>query len=178
MFPYMNQEQNCQQVELILSDVDGVLTDGSIIFDNQGIETKRFHIRDGLGIKLWQRSGFRFGIITARSSHIVKLRAAEMGVELLRQGSSDKLRTVQQILDESGFTFEQVCYIGDDLLDLSVMTHVGWPVAVADAAEEVQRVASYVTRHNGGHGAVRETVEVLLREKGLWEDLVRHFQGR
>jgi YrbI family 3-deoxy-D-manno-octulosonate 8-phosphate phosphatase len=174
----MNKEDRLQGVELILSDVDGVMTDGSLVYDNQGIETKRFHIQDGLGIKLWQRSGFRFGIITARSSHIVKLRAAELGVELLRQGTTDKLATVQEILAQLQLEPAQACYIGDDLPDLAVMAHVGWSVAVADAAEEVRRAASCVLQRGGGRGAVRETVESILKAKGLWEDLVRRFAGR
>ena len=170
-------EDRCKNVELILSDVDGVMTDGGIIFNNEGIEVKRFHIRDGLGIKLWQRAGFRFGILTARSSHIVKLRAGELGVDLLRQGFEEKYPVTCQIIDELEMDASQVCYIGDDLLDLPVMQHIGWSVAVADAAEEVRAAADFVTRLAGGEGAVRETVETILKAKGLWEDVVRRFTG-
>jgi YrbI family 3-deoxy-D-manno-octulosonate 8-phosphate phosphatase len=173
----MNDDGRCRSVELILSDVDGVLTDGAIIFDNEGIEIKRFHIRDGLGIKLWQRAGFRFGILTARSSHIVKLRASELGVDLVRQGFEDKFPAAVQIIDQLGLGPDQVCYIADDLPDLPVMRHVGWPVAVADAAEEIRAAAAYVTQRPGGQGAVRETVEVILKTKGLWEDLTGRFMG-
>jgi YrbI family 3-deoxy-D-manno-octulosonate 8-phosphate phosphatase len=173
----MNSEDRCRKVELILSDVDGVMTDGGIIFNNDGIEVKRFHIRDGLGIKLWQRAGYQFGILTARSSHIVKLRATELGVDLLRQGFEDKYPVASQIIGELGLEAEQVCYIGDDLLDLPVMRRVGWSVAVADAAEEVRAAADLVTRCGGGQGAVRETIEALLKAKGQWEDIVRRFTG-
>src|SRR5205823_1624429 len=117
----MNLSEACRRVELILSDVDGVLTDGAIWYDNQGVELKGFHIRDGLGIKLWQRAGFRFGVLTARASHIVKLRASELGVDIVRQGFEDKLPAAQEIIQECRLTPEQVCYIGDDLTDLPVM---------------------------------------------------------
>lgn len=173
----MITDSGCKNVELMLADVDGVLTDGGLIFDNAGIEIKKFHIRDGLGIRLWQRAGLRFGILTARSSHIVKLRAAELGVDLLRQGHEEKLPTAVQIIKELSLSPRQVCYIGDDLPDLPVMRYVGWPVAVADAVEEVRAAAAYVTQRPGGRGAVRESVEMVLKAKGLWEDLIRRYTG-
>src|SRR3989440_10634575 len=114
----MSLSDLCRRVELILSDVDGVLTDGAIWYDNQGVELKAFHIRDGLGIKLWQRAGFRFGVLTARASHIVKLRASELGVDIVRQGFEDKLPAAQEIIQECRLTPEQVCYIRGDLTDL------------------------------------------------------------
>ena len=173
----MNLEDRCQQVELVLSDVDGVLTDGGIIFNNQGIESKKFHVRDGLGIHLWQRAGFKFGILTARSSHIVRVRAAELGIEIVRQGFHDKLPTAQDIMGEAGLAPEQVCYIGDDLTDLPVMRHVGLAVAVVDAVAEVREAAAHVTRLSGGQGAVRETLELLLKAKGRWDEIVRRYGG-
>ena len=112
-----------QAIELILSDVDGVLTDGRIVFDNQGIESKRFHVRDGVGVKLWQKAGYRFGLITSRSSHIVKTRAAELGIEIVRQGTRDKPAAMRQILEELGLRPEQVCYIGDDLPEVSLRSN-------------------------------------------------------
>src|SRR5215471_18813839 len=118
---HMNLPDACRRVELILSDVDGVLTDGSIWYDNQGVELKGFHIRDGLGIRLWQRAGFRFGILTARASHIVKLRAGELNVDIVRQGFEDKLPAAHEIIRECKLRPEQVCYIGDDLTDLPVI---------------------------------------------------------
>lgn len=164
-----------QQIECILSDVDGVLTDGGIVFDNQGIETKSFHIHDGLGIKLWQRAGYRFGILTARTSHIVKVRSAELGINLVRQGFEEKLPVAQQIVSELELAPEQVCYIGDDLTDLPVMRYVGWSVAVADAVDEVREQSDQTTQSAGGQGAVREVIEYLLRAKGRWKDLIRHY---
>jgi YrbI family 3-deoxy-D-manno-octulosonate 8-phosphate phosphatase len=174
----MSQDERCGAIELVLSDVDGVLTDGGIVYDNQGIETKRFHIRDGMGVKLWQRAGFRFGIVTARSSQVVRLRASELGIDLLRQACDDKLMAVKQVLSDLQLSPDRACYIGDDLPDLPVMRHVGWPVAVADAAAELHTIAAYVTRNPGGRGAVRETLEVLLKAKGMWDDLIRRYTGQ
>jgi YrbI family 3-deoxy-D-manno-octulosonate 8-phosphate phosphatase len=171
----MNLTDCCRSVELIIADVDGVLTDGGIIFDNQGIEIKRFHSRDGFGIKLWRRAGLRFGIITSRNSHIVKVRAAELGIDLLRQGFEDKVPAALELMAELRLTAGQVAYIGDDLPDLPVMRSVGLPIAVADAAEEVRSQAAYVTQTKGGHGAVREAIEVILKTKGIWEDVVSKY---
>jgi YrbI family 3-deoxy-D-manno-octulosonate 8-phosphate phosphatase len=166
----------CQPIELILSDVDGVLTDGSIIFNNAGIETKLFYIRDGLGIKLWKRAGGKFGIVTGRSSHIVNLRATELGIEIVRQGIEQKLAGMKEIMGTLGLRPEQVCYIGDDLPDIPAMKYAGLGVAVADAAAEVQDAANFVTATNGGRGAVRETIELILRSQHRWDDLIQIYQ--
>lgn len=174
----MTLQQRAAAIELILSDVDGVLTDGSVVFDNQGIETKKFHIADGLGIQLWRRAGYRFGMITGRSSHIVRLRAAELGVELVRQGVEDKLTVVQQVVAELRLRMNQVCFIGDDLPDLAVVQQVGMGVAVADACDELRRAAQFVTKRAGGRGAVREAIETILKAQGRWDDIVQRYQGR
>jgi YrbI family 3-deoxy-D-manno-octulosonate 8-phosphate phosphatase len=171
----MKLDARCQKIELILCDVDGVMTDGRLVFDNQAIETKRFHIRDGLGIKLWHRAGHRFGVLTGRSSHIVKVRAAELGIEIVRQGFEDKLSVYQQILQDGGWQAEQVAFIGDDLPDLPVLHRVGLAVAVADAVAEVRAAAHLITKTPGGLGAVRETVEIILKAKGRWQDLIRRY---
>ena len=174
----MKLEDRLRAVELILADVDGVLTDGGIIFDNQGIETKKFHIRDGFGIRLWRRAGHKFGVLTARTSHIVKVRCAELGVDVVRQGFEDKLPAAQQVVQNLGFDASQVCYIGDDLPDLPVMRFVGVAIAVADAAGEVREAADYVTKLPGGQGAVREVIEVLLKAKMRWDELIRKYVAR
>jgi 3-deoxy-D-manno-octulosonate 8-phosphate phosphatase (KDO 8-P phosphatase) len=174
--PPMTLEQRCRAIQLILSDVDGVLTDGSIVLNNQGIETKRFHVRDGMGIRLWQKAGCRFGLITHRSSHIVKTRAAELGIEIIRQGIDDKPAAVRNILAELQLAPAHVCYLGDDLPDLSVFRIVGLGVAVADACPEVREAAHHVTSHGGGAGAVRETVEMILKAQSRWEDLIQSYR--
>lgn len=169
--------ERCQPIELILSDVDGVLTDGGIVLDNAGIETKRFHVRDGMGIKLWQKAGYRFGVITVRSSHVVRMRVAELGIDVVRQGADDKLTTLRSVLAELRVRPEQVCYIGDDLPDLPVALCVGLAVTVADGCEELRAAAHYVTCLPGGSGAVRETIEMILKAQRRWEDLIQSYRG-
>ena len=171
----MKLDERCQQIELILADVDGVLTDGRVVFDNQGIETKHFHIRDGLGIKLWQRSGYRFGLVTGRSSHIVKIRAAELGVDIVRQTAEDKLPVTREVAQQLGLSLEQVCYIGDDLPDLPAVIAAGLGVSVADGCPEVRAAAQYVTQVGGGAGAVRETIEMILKAQRRWDELVQKY---
>lgn len=171
----MTLEARCQPIELILADVDGVLTDGRLVIDNQGVETKAFHIRDGQGIRLWQRAGGRFGIITGRSSHVVELRAAELGIELVRQGIDDKLAALHRMLSDLGLRPEQACFIGDDLPDLPVVMTVGLGVAVADACAELREAAHYTTTTAGGHGAVRETIEHILKAQQRWSSLVQAY---
>lgn len=173
----MTLAKRCQLIELILADVDGVLTDGGITFDNEGIETKSFHIRDGLGIRLWQRAGGRFGIVTGRNSHIVNVRAAELGIEIVRQGVDQKLAAMREITTELGFRPEQVCYIGDDLPDLATMRFAGLGVTVADACAELRQAADYVTSLPGGRGAVRETIELVLKCQQRWDDVVQHYNA-
>ena len=148
----MDIETRCQPIELILSDVDGVLTDGHIVLDNQGVETKLFHVRDGQGIALWRKAGYRFGLVTMRSSQAVKMRAGELGLEIVRQGADNKLIALREILDELKMKPEQACYVGDDLPDLPAVRAAGLGVAVADACGELRDAADYVTRARGGRG--------------------------
>jgi YrbI family 3-deoxy-D-manno-octulosonate 8-phosphate phosphatase len=171
----MSIEQLCQPIRLILSDVDGVLTDGGIVIDNQGVESKQFHVRDGQGIRLWHKAGYRFGLITLRSSQIVKIRVAELGIEIIRQGIEHKLEAMQEIIADLRLTPKQVCYIGDDLPDLPLVRSVGLGVAVADACPELCQAAKYVTTLHGGRGAVRETIELILKAQRRWEDLIQTY---
>jgi YrbI family 3-deoxy-D-manno-octulosonate 8-phosphate phosphatase len=164
------------QVRLLLVDVDGVLTEGGVTWTNEGIEQKTFHIRDGLGIRLWQRAGGRTGIVTGRASRAVQLRAEELGIGIVRQGVEDKLEITAAILEECGVTWEQTAFVGDDLPDLAVMMRCGVGVAVANAAPEVIEAAAIVTRLPGGQGAVREVIEPLLKARGSWEAIVRRYQ--
>lgn len=168
----VSDQQLARPIEIILSDVDGVLTDGRIVVDNHGVETKQFHVRDGLGIKLWQQAGFKFGLITARNSQIVKMRAAELGIEIVRQGQADKRKAMQEVLQHYGYRPEQLCYVGDDLPDLPVLYEAGLPVTVADAAVEVRQTARWITQAAGGAGAIRELIERLLKAKSRWDDFV------
>ena len=171
----MTLTEKCAAIRLMLSDVDGVLTDGRLILDNQGIESKQFHIRDGQGIRLWQQNGLAFGIITARSSQVVKLRAEELDIAIVRQGATDKLAAVRAIAAELKLDLNEVCYVGDDLPDLAPIQSVGLGVAVADAAEELRQAAAYVSSQPGGQGAVRELVELILKNTNRWETTIRKY---
>lgn len=162
-------DQLAAPIQCILSDVDGVLTDGRITYDSAGCESKSFHVRDGLGIKIWMRSGFRFGIITARQSDLVARRAAELGIDAVLQNQSDKSAAAATLLAGWNLTLAQTAYIGDDLPDLPVMLAAGLSVAPADAARDVRESADWVLDADGGTGAVRELVERLLRAGGRWD---------
>lgn len=173
----MTLAKRCQSIELIVSDIDGVLTDGGIIFTNEGIEIKRFHIRDGLGIKLWQWAGGKFGLITGRNSHIVNVRAAELGIDVVRQGTEQKSAALREMAVQFRLTPEQICYIGDDLPDLAAVRYSGFGVAVADACAEVREAAAYITQLAGGQGAVRETIELILKSQQRWDDVIQKYGG-
>jgi len=169
-------QQRLAEVRLLLLDVDGVLTEGGVTWSNDGVEQKTFHIRDGLGIRLWQLAGGRTGIVTGRASRVVQLRAEELGIPIVRQGVEDKLETTAAILAECGVSWEQTGFVGDDLPDLAVMMRCGVGVAVANACAEVVDAAAMVTRSPGGQGAVREVVEQLLKARGSWEGIVRRYR--
>ena len=159
----------------MLLDCDGVLTDGGVTWSDDGVELKTFHIRDGLGIRGWQRAGGRTGIITGRSSRIVERRAAELGIEFVRQGIDDKLAVAGAIIKECGLSWEQTAFMGDDLPDLPVVTRCGVGAAVADACAELRAAAAVVTSLPGGRGAVRELVERMLRARGGWDRIVSEY---
>jgi 3-deoxy-D-manno-octulosonate 8-phosphate phosphatase (KDO 8-P phosphatase) len=163
------------KIRLLLLDVDGVMTDGRIIYDDQGSELKAFDVRDGHGIKLLQRAGVRVGIITGRQSTVVDRRAEELGIDLVYQGAKDKLVPFREILHKTGLKAEEVAYVGDDLPDLPVLRRVGFAATVADAMDEVKPYVHYVTTHSGGRGAVREICDLLLRESGRWENVTARY---
>ena len=167
--------ERLQKIELLLLDVDGVLTDGRIIYDDRGGETKAFDVKDGHGLKLLQRAGIRVGIITGRQSAVVDRRAAELGIELVYQGAKDKLAPFLEILQQTGLAAEQVAYVGDDFPDLPVLKRVGFAATVADAIAEVKPHVHYITRAIGGRGAVREICDLLLRESGRWDAVVARY---
>jgi 3-deoxy-D-manno-octulosonate 8-phosphate phosphatase (KDO 8-P phosphatase) len=177
--------QRCIGIELLVVDVDGVLTDGGIVYGDhcgingtQGTELKRFHVRDGSAIKLWCRQGKKAAILTGRTSRVVERRAAELGIRLLVQGADDKLAGFRQIIQNCGVQPHQVCCVGDDLPDLPVLANCGLAVAVADASPEIIAIAHYVTRLAGGTGAVREVVEMLLRAQGSWDGIIAGYRNR
>ena len=172
----MTLDQRCQPIRLILSDVDGVLTDGGIVFDNQGIETKRFHVRDGMGIRLWQKAGYRFGLITHRSSHIVKMRVAELGIEILRQGIDDKLTAMRGILKRIA------ARAGPGLLHRRRSARPAGGAGGGAGRGGGRRLRGTPPggplRHDAARrrGAVRETIELILKAQSRWEDLIQAYR--
>ncbi len=165
------------RVRLLLLDVDGVLTDGSISLTGSGDESKTFHVRDGVGVRLWQEAGNAVGIVTGRSSRAVARRAEELGIGHVRQGVGDKVAAAEEIRGECGVPWAETASIGDDLPDILLARRAGVSFAVADACAELRGVATLVTHLPGGRGAVREAVECLMAARGGWETAVARYRG-
>jgi 3-deoxy-D-manno-octulosonate 8-phosphate phosphatase (KDO 8-P phosphatase) len=162
---------------MLVLDVDGVLTDGSIIYGGDGSELKRFHVRDGSGLRIWHQAGRQSAVISGRTSPVVEIRARELGVGHVLQGIANKLTVYQQLLTDERLRSEKVCFVGDDLPDLPVLGACGLAVAVADASADVRAMAHYVTQARGGRGAVRETIELILGCQGLWHAIVEQYRN-
>jgi len=162
-------------IKLIVSDVDGVWTDGRIIYAGDQTEIKEFNVRDGLAVKLAQRVGITVALLTSRRSASLEKRAMELGITELRQGAANKLEELERLAVQTGCSFDEILYAGDDLPDLGPMTRVAISAAPSDAAPEVLAAATWKLEAAGGRGAFRELVERLLRERGDWEHLVREF---
>ncbi|MDR2459492.1 MAG: HAD hydrolase family protein [Deltaproteobacteria bacterium] len=156
-------------------DVDGVMTDGGIYLAQDGTEMKRFHSRDGHALKILIRSGIKVSIITGRKSPLVELRAKEVGITSVYQGISDKLQVYQEILSTFGLTPQEAAFAGDDMVDLPVMFRVALPMAPANASPEALAAAKFISKSPGGHGAVREMVEFILKGKGLWDSTINPY---
>ena len=168
-------EERLKKIRLLLLDVDGVMTDGRIIFDSNGVESKFFNVKDGHGIKMLQRAGIEVGIISGRESKVVANRATELGIERVFQKATDKLSPYLKILADTGLVDGEVAFIGDDLIDIPVLKRVGFAAAPADAVAEVLPFAHFVTRNPGGFGAVREISDMLLRAQGKWDELTARY---
>jgi 3-deoxy-D-manno-octulosonate 8-phosphate phosphatase (KDO 8-P phosphatase) len=168
-------EKRASRIKLLLMDCDGVLTDGRLWLLENGDEHKSFNTHDGLGLSLLRRAGLKSGIISGRSSQAVVRRAAELGMEFVRQGDPNKIEAFEQVLSQAGVDENEVAFVGDDLTDIPVMQRAELAVAVADAVEEARSVAHYVTRAKGGRGAVREVVELILKSQGRWNELVEEY---
>jgi 3-deoxy-D-manno-octulosonate 8-phosphate phosphatase (KDO 8-P phosphatase) len=162
-------------IKLVIFDVDGVLTDGRIVIDDNGIESKFFHVRDGHGIKLLIRAGIKVAFLTGRQSRVVQRRAEELNVSMVYQGAKNKIEFYEKILDELSLTNQEAAFCGDDLVDLPVMRITGLALAPADACPEVKAVAHYICRERGGRGAAREMAELILKGTGLWENVVSRY---
>lgn len=164
-------QKKAAKIKLILLDVDGVLTDGGIIIDERGVETKRFDVRDGQGIAWLIRCGIKVGFITGRQSNIVRRRAKELGVAIVYQGVRNKVQTYDRIKRHTGLQDEQIAYVGDDLSDLPLLRKVGLAITVKDGWSGLKSRVHYVTKKDGGRGAVREISEFVLEAQGVWKNL-------
>ncbi len=162
-------QEKAKSIRMIMMDVDGVLTDGRILYSTDGAEIEAFFVRDGLGLRAAQRAGLLTAILTGRASGAVARRAKELGISEIHQGIPNKVETYEMLLRRHGLTDEAIAYIGDDLNDLPLLTRAGLSVAPADAADEVKARVAYVTARAGGRGAVREAIELILKAQGRWE---------
>ena len=163
-------------IRLVILDVDGTLTDGGIYYSEEGIEIKRFNVKDGLGINCGMKQGLRFAIITGRESNIVMRRASELGITDIYQGVHNKVEALMSLIAKYRVKPEEVGYVGDDLNDLNVMEKIAMPMCPSDAVEEVKDICKFVSKRKGGDGAVRECIEHILRKNGDYEKALRKFK--
>jgi len=165
-------KNNAKKIKLLMLDVDGVLTDGRIVYDSRGHDMKFFDVHDGMGVYLLKKASVPTILITAKGSRAIKPRAKDMRVDAVFADISPKSSVLGKILDKYKVKAEEVCFVGDDLVDLCLMKRVGFPVAVFNACREIKQVASYVTLREGGRGAVREVAELILKAQGKWQEMV------
>jgi 3-deoxy-D-manno-octulosonate 8-phosphate phosphatase (KDO 8-P phosphatase) len=165
-----------RRVKLLVLDVDGVLTDGRIIVNDSGIETKEFDVRDGHGLKLLIRYGIDVIFLTGRSSAAVQWRADDLGIAEVHQGVKNKGELFSEIINRRPISFEETACIGDDIVDIPILKRAGFSVAVADAVEDVRNIADYVANHPGGRGAVREVCEIILKAQNFWGDIAERYE--
>lgn len=164
--------EKARKIKLLLLDVDGVLTDGRIIYDSHGRDMKFFDVHDGLGVYLLKKAGIPSILITAKGSRAIKPRARDMQVDIVFEDISPKTSVLDKILNKYKVSAQEVCFVGDDLVDLCLMKRVGFPIAVSNAAFEIKQAAVYTTLKLGGRGAVREVAELLLKAQGKWQEMV------
>lgn len=164
-----------KKVKLLLLDVDGVLTDGRIVYDSRGGDMKFFDVHDGLGVYALKKAGIPTILITAKGSAAIKPRARDMQASAVYENISPKTVVLEEILKKYKVAREEVCFVGDDLVDLCLMKSVGLPIAVFNAAPEIKQVASYITIREGGRGAVREVAELILKAQGKWSEVIQSY---
>ncbi len=169
--------EKAKKVKVLLLDVDGVLTDGRIIYDSHGRDMKFFDVHDGMGVHLLKRGGIPTILITAKSSKAIKPRARDMQVDQVFADVSPKSAVLEQILKKYKVSSSEVCFVGDDLVDLCLLKRVGFPVAVSNAAEDIKNAACYVTQKKGGRGAVRELAELLLKSQDKWQEVLSRYDS-
>lgn len=163
------------KIKMLIFDLDGVFTDGSIIINEDGSESKVYNVLDGHGVKLWQRAGFKTAIISGRATKATSLRAQQLSIEYVFQGCKDKLPVFKSLLETVKLKPQEVAFIGDDVIDLPILTRVGFGIAVANAVDELKQYADYVTLLPGGKGAIREAIELILKTNGKWDSLMERY---
>ncbi|MBR5623931.1 HAD hydrolase family protein [bacterium] len=173
--PTEEQLKTLRSIEALALDVDGVLTNGGIIYGTAGMEIKRFDCKDGLGLRLWLKAGHEIAIVTGRESVAVSERAKDLGLKYVYQGCGDKKESLKRFSFESGIPLEKICVVGDDIIDIPMMAIAGLPVAVGDASREAQEAAQLIALKGGGLGAVREVIEYILKGQGLWEKVIAQY---
>lgn len=173
----LNGPQKLENIQLLLLDVDGVLTDGRIIYTDAGRQIKEFNVRDGLGIKLVQAAGIKVGIVTGRKSDALRHRCRDLGIAYLYEGVRQKGRLLERIVQQTGVDADRTAFVADDIPDLNLMGRIGLSIAVADAHELVKKHADWITSAPGGCGAVREVCEALLQARGIWEKIIIDVAG-
>ncbi|MHC4271754.1 MAG: KdsC family phosphatase [Planctomycetota bacterium] len=170
------KKDELEQIKLLILDVDGVLTDGTLFINPNGTESKSFNALDGHGIRMWKRAGLKVAFLSGRMSEPTQHRAEQLDIDHCIQDCHHKMQAFQDILEEENLTPQQVCCIGDDLMDVPIMKSSGFSVAVANAVEEVKQHADFITTKGGGKGAVREAIEYILKNTGKWNELVKRYE--
>ena len=169
---------NLEKIKIIILDVDGTMTDGKISYDNNGIETKSFDVKDGMAIAQAIKYGMKVAIITGRTSKIVEYRASELGITDIYQGVENKIATLDGLLEKYGYNYENVAYMGDDINDIPAMIRASYVGITADAVSDVEEFAHFKSRYNGGYGAVREFVETILKANGIWNKIIENYKSK
>lgn len=168
-------DERAKKIKLLVMDVDGVLTDGRVIYANSGDALKFFDVTDGMGLSLWSRAGLKSAILTARKSRIVSRRSKDIHIDKVYQNAFRKLEVFERILNDFKVSSEEVCFIGDDVIDMPVLRRVGLAVCVPNAVPEVKSEVHYITKRKGGRGAVREVTDMILKAQGKWNKLMQRY---
>ena len=166
-----------KKIKLLILDVDGIMTDGSINIDDQGVELKKFNVHDGFAIVLFRKTGHKVALISARAAKAVEVRAKDLKIDRVYQAAHPKTAAYNELKKEFQLKDDEICFMGDDLPDLGVLKAAGLAVTVPNAAPEAKKLADYTTKHPGGHGAVREVVEIILKAQGHWKNIVKEFSS-
>ena len=173
-----NLKEILEDIKIIILDVDGTMTDGKISYDNNGIEIKSFNVKDGMAIAQAIKYGIKVAIITGRNSKIVENRASELGITDIYQGVGNKIATLDKLLEKYNYNYKNVAYMGDDINDIPAMMRANYVGITADAVSDIKEFSHFKSRYNGGYGAVREFIEVILKAKGIWSKIIKEYKNK